>query len=259
MVSETVHEFVARSDVRRAVLHAVADGGATTDDLLAAVDGSRSAVYKAIDALDDAGLVVRGEDCVATTGRGDVLAGCLADRARVGRLLDDTDYWEEHDASVLPTRFRRRLPALADAEVVASPDTYPTRARERFRSLVADADSVDAFVAVRDPELAGALADGAEASARVVVDGALPNAGRTLRETDDASVRTGGVPCGLCVTRDAVLLDLPRLDGSFDDRSFLLARGDPALAWGRDFFASRWLDATDADADGAVKPTPDTA
>ncbi|MFC3477773.1 helix-turn-helix transcriptional regulator [Halobacterium litoreum] len=244
MVSETVHAFVARSDVRRAVLHAVADGGATTDDLLAAVDGSRSAVYKAIDALDDAGLVVRGDDCVATTGRGDVLAGCLADRARVGRLLDGTGYWEEHDASVVPTRFRRRLPALADAEVVASPDTYPTRARERFRSLVSASDRVDAFVAVRDPGLADALADcGGDAGARVLVDGALSEAGDALREADDAAVRAADVPCGLCVTDDAVLVQLPRLDGSFDDRSFLLARGDPALAWGRDFFAARWANA----------------
>ena len=249
MVSDTIHEFVARSGVRRAVLHAVADGGATTDELLAAVDGSRSAVYKAVDALSEAGLVVRRDCGVATTGLGDVVAGCLADRERVARLLDGGDYWETHDVGVLPTRFRRRLPALAGAEVVESPDTYPTRARERVRSLLSSARRIDAFHTVRDPERADALADCAnDASARVVLDERLsPSGAGVPAATDGVSVRSGDAPCALCLTEDALLVQLPTLDGTFDDQAFLLARTDPALAWGRDLFVFGWENAAGRD------------
>ncbi|WP_232703430.1 helix-turn-helix transcriptional regulator [Halobacterium wangiae] len=246
MVSDTIHEFVARSAVRRAVLHAVADGGATTDDLLAAVEGSRSAVYKAVDALSEAGLVVHGDDDLATTGLGDVVAGRLADRERVARLLDGDGYWESHDASVLPTPFRRRLPALADAEVVESPDTYPTRARARAKSLLSSAERVDAFLTVRDPERADALTGRASgARTRVVLDESLSPADSGVSASEDGvSVRAGDAPCALCVTDDALLVQLPHLDGTFDDQSFLLARTDPALAWGRDYFEFGWQSAT---------------
>lgn len=236
----TLHEFVARSAVRTAVLRAAADGGATIDDLLASVDGSRSAVYKSVDALADEGLVSRRDDGVVTTGRGDVLAGCLVDRDRLGRLVAD-DYWESHDASVLPARFRRRLPALAGAEVVASPPTFPCRARERARSLLADADSVDVLVAVRDPERASVLtARAAEAEPRVVVAEGLPDPGAAAPDADAAAVRTGPAPCDLFVTDSELALRLPTLDGGYDADAFLLARSDAALAWGRDLFDRQW-------------------
>jgi predicted transcriptional regulator len=241
MDSQSLHEFVARSNVRQVALEAAADGGTTTDELLETVDGSRSAVYKAVDALTDAGLV-RQERGLTATGRGEVLAERLADRERVEGVLDD-DYWATRDVNVLPRRFRRRLPCLAAAEVVAGTEIEPGRARREAESKLRSADRVDVFARVYDPAMAAVLDEVAEdVPARLVTDRAVESAGGEQAPAFEADVqrRVGDVPCSLGVTDECVLLNLPTLDGEFDPSTVLVADSGAAVEWGRDLFEAHW-------------------
>lgn len=248
-MGESLESFVGRSDVRRAVLGAAADGGTATGDLLADLDAGRSAVYKAASSLRERGLLWERDDGrLEPTAAGTVVADRLADRERVVDLLADGDYWRTHDASVVPREFRRRLPELADAEVVRSPETDPTRAPRRVREVFEDAGDLDVFVPVFHPEHADLADERAHvAEPRLLVSTDLPvDHYRALVETgrverpDPVSMRVGDVPCNLVVTDDAVVLRLPTREGEFDPSAFLLARDGDALAWGRDLFEARW-------------------
>lgn len=249
MNSKSLHEFVARSNVRQDVLEAAADGDTTTDDLLASVDGSRSAVYKAVDALADAGLLVRRDAGLAATGRGGVLAERIEDRERVEAMLDD-DYWTTHDVSVLPKRFRRRLPCLATTEVVTGTEIKPGRARQEVESRLRSADRVDVFARVHDPAMASVLDEVAEdVSARLVTHSMVDSAGDEQDPAFESDIqrRVGDVPCSLGITDDHLLMNLPTLDGEFTQSAVLVAASDEAIEWGRALFETHWQRADEPD------------
>jgi predicted transcriptional regulator len=231
--------FVASSRVRTAVLRTLADGPAGTDDLLASVDASSSAVYGALDELRSEGLVRDGEP--ALTGVGRVVAELVERGTRLEELFDGTgDYFETHDTGVLPADARRRLDDLAGARVVRATETQPHRAVETVSDRVGRADRADVVSPVYVQRYGDVMPDTGDS--RLVV---TPGVVSTREETGDPTfesvgVRVATVEFALGVTEETLLLSLPTLDGEYDASSELVAEHDAALAWGRRLFERLW-------------------
>jgi predicted transcriptional regulator len=237
--------FVSSSSVRTDVLHAVAERPRTTENLIAAVDASESAVYDATAALERRDLLRSVGDGWAPTGSGRLVADLLEQQRNVCRLLDD-DYWASHDVSALPRRFRLRLSELANAEVFRAPDTDPHAVvREVVDRVEAAGTDVDIVTPIYQAEYEAAMPDSPDA--RLVIDTAV--AEQALARVDDPAeaqqfaetpVRVLDVGVGVGVTDDHLMLSLPTIDGQYDSRTEVLAADDRAIGWGRDLFAYYW-------------------
>lgn len=243
-----VFDAVFASSVRRAVLAELSERPRQRRDLLDDVDASKSAVYNALNELRDRDLLREGRTRRwETTGLGDLVAEYVAARERTGEVLSThAEYWTTHDATAVPESFRTTLGALAGAERLASPDAEPFRVAGTVVDVIERADRV--ALATPHDRYAAALERAArEAAVRLVladVEGREdPN-----WDADPPAVRVGEPTATVLVTDDALLLSLPREDGTHDPGETLLVDTDRAREWGERLFEHHWRDATPLDA-----------
>ena len=71
-------------------------------------------------------------------------------------LATNLDYWQTHDATALPPRFRLRLSDLAGGEVVRATETRPAHTVSKVEQQLMNADSISAISPVYNDRLADA-------------------------------------------------------------------------------------------------------
>ncbi|WP_267640839.1 helix-turn-helix transcriptional regulator [Haloarchaeobius amylolyticus] len=270
-------DTVYTSSVRQAVLRTLRDDPQTRRHILDEVDASKSAVYNALNELRDRRLVAERDDRVwETTGLGDLVADQVDDRERTARVLDDHgDYFASHDAAALPRWFRQSLGALAGCEHLTAPSSDPYRVVRRTATVIEEAESLDVLTPIYHDRYADAIRSVTDRTQiRLGLDASILSEVES-QEADDwdhenPTVRIHDHDFALTVTHDAVMLSLPREDGSYDAQTKLVARSDAALAWGRRLFESCWGAATpigefaphlreDDGAEGAPQAVSDTS
>jgi predicted transcriptional regulator len=246
--------FVVGSAVRRGVLATLAAEPATRQTVLDDVSSSKSSVYDALNKLDEHGLVYqRDDDTWATTAAGQVLSDAITRCEQTESVLSQGgDYWAHHDASGVPERFRAELFALADHEVIRSPDADPYRAARRVADEIAAAENVSVVAPVYHDRYADAMNSSPESDRRLVVTPDL-----VRREMDsDSGEREGAdhvesrvydTTFAMAVSSDTLLLSLPKLDGTYDAHTEAVAETEAAVDWGHRLFEYVWERATDVD------------
>lgn len=242
--------FVRASQVRTEVVRALASGPADPAALIAAIDASESAVYNALSALDERGIIRSAGDRWALTGTGWLAVEVLRVGDATETLLElDPAYWRGHDPTVLPGNFRRRLHVFNGGEVFRAAGTDPEEVIRRVSRTIADAGRVDVITPVYHSQYADALADGEPPDARLVFDATLLE---SLQESPPANerdppatvdIRVREAPFALVVTPDRVMLSLPTLDGEYDAKTELVADDGEAIRWGRELFERWWTSA----------------
>lgn len=245
MNTESVVGYVLSSSVRTDVLLAVRADRLSIDELIDSVDASESAVYNAVSDLERKGLVRSLDDGWEATGSGQLVADLLEQQENLCRLLAD-EYWQTHDVSSLPRRFRLRLTELADAEVFHASDTDPhATVREVCDRVERAGTAIDIVTPIYQAEYEAVMPDAP--GARLVVDTAVTvEALERLESLDDArtweetEVRVLDVDVGIGVTENEMMLSLPTIDGQYDSRTEVIAEDDRARAWGEDLFEYYW-------------------
>ncbi|WP_435174295.1 helix-turn-helix transcriptional regulator [Halorussus sp. AFM4] len=249
---DRVVEFVTGSAARTEVLAAVTGGTGSTAAILDRVPASESAVYGALAELEDCELIRKvRSDRWEPTGTGRIVSEVIDEQRRTESVLrTDSEYWRTHDATALPRLFRTSLSALADADVVRATDTDPNRVVREVRSRIESADTIDIVAPIYHDEYVAALRSGGDTSARLVLGTAVidqladaEDGYEEMPETVDVRVRP--VSFALTVTDDCALLSLPRLDGSYDSRTEVIAESDEAREWSRWLFERYWTTGID--------------
>lgn len=245
MDADSVARFVAASTVRTAVLDALVEENHSTRALVADLEASESAVYDAVNALAERGLLCERDDEWELTGVGFVVADALDWLAAAETTLDaDRAYWRTHDVTVLPERLRRHVGALCDCEVIRATDADPNRVVREVAERIREADRIDIVSPVYQKQYAQAITP-ADVSARLVLDYDVVEAVRTdppgeAQAVPNTEVRVAEAAFALGVTESEVMLSLPQCDGSYDIQSEVVAPGDRAVRWGRRLFETVW-------------------
>lgn len=241
-----VVRWVNESSVRSAVLSQVAAEQTETASLIESVEASESAVYAALNDLERRDLIAERENGWTATGRGQLVTDLIDQQRATERLFaDDPEYWRSHDVSVLPQRFRQRLGELAGSDVIRRTDTDPRRVIREVSNRIAEADHARILAPIYTDEYATAMPDSEESklllSERVVQE-ALEETVRDpeAEEPDETEIRIGRAPIAVVLVPDAVMLSFPKLDGSYDPGSEILAETDSAHQWGSDVFTHYW-------------------
>jgi len=253
MAEETTVAFVARSEVRTAVLRALVPDPRSAAALIDTLAISRSGVYKALNSLANRDLVAHTEDGTwRVTGAGRLVADELRRHDWVASLLADRDYWRTHDLSGLPDRFRRRLPELRSAELLENPDGRPRYLEQRWMEVMPEADRLWVGSRIAHGRYAEAMDEQATSGleTRLVTDPPLveeyrPGYRSYVRDRPDAvAERVCGLPCSFMLTEELFTLSLPLLDGRYDQDTVLVGEDEPALRFGEDFVTYYWERAT---------------
>jgi predicted transcriptional regulator len=235
-------QYVLESSVRSDVLETVVDGPVETTGVLRRVDASDSAVYDAIAGLERRGLVVETENGWIPTGSGRLVADVRNRQRSVDDLLRRDDYWQTHDVTVLPERFRYRIDALSEAAVIEATDTNPHRVVREVARRIDAAEAPRIVAPVYVEEYGDSLPE--TERTHLLLDTALASELRSTLRTEDAFggpvVRVADVDFALGVTNDGVFLSLPRLDGEYDARTEVVASDEAAIRWGRRLFDHYW-------------------
>jgi len=245
MNGDSLVTFVARSELRSDLLRAVERDPRTTAALHADLDVSQSGVYKTLDELADRGLV-RESDRWELTARGQLVADELARQDAVEDLLDD-EFWDDHDVSALPRRFRQRLAGAGEWELYRNPARNPQYLERWAVELFREADWLRVGAQVYYPRFArmvDELADRGVLDAQVVADDRLVDEAIERYADGDApsciDERVADLPFSFTVTADLVALSLPTRDGVSDLDAVLVGSGEGAVELGRDIHAHFW-------------------
>ncbi|WP_254278743.1 helix-turn-helix transcriptional regulator [Haloarcula marina] len=242
-------EYVGASSVRSDVVCTLCDRTRRTDELLSALDASESAVYDALSDLETRGVIVETPDGWRLSGIGRLVADTLARQHATDALLAaEPEYWESHDASVVPEPFRCRLPELGEYEVL--------RAAERdLRGLVPwvvekveAVESCDIVSPVYHREYQEAMPDNEDSRLLVsepVVDDVLLTMedGPYTRVYEETDVRVTTVSFALGVSERWTILTVPTYDGRWPSAK-VYAESASAVEWGRDLFEHVWTAST---------------
>jgi len=262
-------EYVYGSRARREVLLALAATPRSRRAVVEACESSESSVYDALNKLQRRGLVhQRGDAEWTTTGGGRIVADAIDGCTAIDDVLDDDgEYWEGHDVSVLPQRFRRSIGDLRGCDVVRSPSTDPYRANRTVAEAIRTANSVSILTPIYHDRFASALAASDATEKRLLMTPAMVR-GMAANDPDppsegveDVDARVGEFDLALTVTDEQLLLSLPSLDGTYDPETELRADADAAIQWGRRLFGAFWREGIDvedlnADAKRAPEPSP---
>jgi len=245
MNGDALVTYVARSELRSAVLSAIAAESRPTAALHDDLDVSQSGVYKTLDELAERSLVRESSEW-ELTARGRLVADEIGRWTELDDLLDD-EFWASHDVSVLPRRFRQRLPGAGEWALYRNPARNPQYLERMAVELFRDADWVRVGAAVYYPKFARTvdeLAARGALDARVVVDERLVEEGVERYVGSDRPARTGervgDLPFSFAVTDDLVALSLPTRDGVPDLDTVLVGSGDAAVDLGRDIHDRYW-------------------
>lgn len=239
--------FVVSSAVRCAVLeHCLSEP--TTDDLLDELDASSSAVYNALDELEDDDLITEMDGSWTLTGGGQLVADLVTHHQRLDNVLKNLDeYLSTHDASPIPRPLRLRLCVLGNAEVIESSETDPQRTIRAVSDRLARSDKALAITPIYVDDYKTAMPDHPES--RLLLDSDLVSDIRSDPKSQAIwdeetftrlSTRVDDVDFALGLTDDALMVALPSIGGEYDPRTKVIATHDKALEWGRDLFEYHW-------------------
>lgn len=243
--SRPVIRWVSDSDVRSALLRTLSSGPRPTARILDTVSASESAIYQALSDLERRDLLAEQHDGWVLTGRGQLVADLLSQRAAVEKLLaTDEAYWQNHDVSVLPREFRLRLGALQDHEIVRVTETDPNRVVRFLTEHVSGAESVQILAPVYQEDVAEAMPDTQDTRLVLtpeIVEGVFEQSvAEPSAEPEQMAIRIGEAPLPMTLTEDALLVSFPTLDGKYDSRTEVVAESEAALQWGSDLFSYYW-------------------
>lgn len=246
MSDRSVITYVGSSSVRTDIVGELCETHRETDDLLASLDASESAVYDALSALERRGVVASADDGWRLTGVGRLVGDRLDRQRATEELLAATpEYWQNHDTSVLPKRFRRRLPEIGEYDVIRA---TPTDLDKGIRAVVARVESVescDIVSPVYHKAYSQAMPDNADSRLLLscdVVDTVLTEIGESRRNYEETAVRVTPVSHALGVSDDWLILTLPEYDGEWPDAK-IISEDPGAIQWGEQLFESLWADA----------------
>lgn len=249
MVRDSVVQYVSTSSVRTDIVGALCPQDRTTADLLADLDASESAVYDALANLERRGLLVSGDGTWRLTGTGRLVADTIHRQRRTEQLIEaDAEYWERHDASVIPHPFRLRLCEFDSYEVVRGTQTDIDRPVREVVSRVESVENCRVVSPVYHREYEAAMPDNADSRLVVgcdVIDGMVDAEMDDVdRKTfDETAVRVTPIDYALGVSAEWVIVTLPEIDGQWPSAK-LISETDDAVAWGNDLFESIWASAT---------------
>ncbi|WP_227355944.1 helix-turn-helix transcriptional regulator [Haladaptatus salinisoli] len=246
---------ILQSHVRTTALLALADGCDSTQSLIDQNTASKSAVYNALTWLHEHELIYNpSSKRWSLTGAGQIVVNEIDQHRQTESLLEaDIDYWQSHDVTALPPRFRLRLSDLAGGEVVRATETRPARAVSEVERRLKNADVIGATVPVYNDRLADAAND-ADVT-RLVFNEAVFE--EVIKETASAQldvtemIRVSDVAIAVTVTEDCLLLSLPTLDGTYDSQTEFIAETDEARHWGNDLLDFYWNSAQSPDRDSS--------
>lgn len=157
-------------------------------------------------------------------------------------LAIDSDYWQTHDVTAIPPRFRLRLSELAGGQVVKATETRPSNAFNEVEQRLMNANSISAITPVYNEPLADAGATGE--IKRLIFDEAVFD--DVIKETVSSqldtkeTIRVTDVSVTVTVTDDCLLLSLPMLDGAYDPQTEYIADTDEARCWGNHLLDFYW-------------------
>ncbi|WP_323190261.1 transcriptional regulator FilR1 domain-containing protein [Halostella sp. PRR32] len=247
-------EFVVGSSARREVLSRLASGPATRQTVLDDTPSSKSSVYDSLNKLDEHGLVYQQEDNRwATTAAGQVLSDAIARCERTGSVLsEDGEYWERHDASGVPDKFRAEFFTLDDHEIIRSPDSDPYRASRRVADEIAAAECISVVTPVYHDRYAEALNESPDSDRRLVVTPEMiqrivVGSSEEVEGAKHVESRVYDASFAMAVSDETLLLSLPKLDGSYDPQTEVVVETDAAVDWGTRLFEHLWERAEDTE------------
>lgn len=255
-------EYVTDSATRESVVSALASEPRTNRQLCATLDASESGVYAATNDLRERGIVEADEDeRFRLTGIGFVVVDAVERRRQLESMLRaDPDYWRTHDVRALPDAFRARLADLADGRVFRVSETDPAGAVRLIHDHLRDSDRVAVVSPVHFPDLGATLRElCGERSGRLLVTDAVVEEIRRHEEgyvpiPANLEVRVADVSFALAVTNGTTFLSLPRLDGSYDPSTELIADSDAGTSFGVDLFERIWRDGTPVEDVAPTRP-----
>lgn len=251
MPTESAHQYVGSSSVRREIVRQLSVEAATTSGLIETLAASESGIYTELSNLDGRGLVREGSEGWELTAHGHLVADSLARQQSVEDLVAaDPDYWESHRVDTLPPAFRERLHEIGEYEIVRGerPDVnrHHEVIAERMRTVENCRLVSPIFlpshdpVIPNDPETKMILTPG-------VMDRILQLHERGEREPLDpnpeSQVRVASVEFGLNVGASYLCLILPTPEDQPETTATLVSETDTAIQWGEELFASLWTDA----------------
>lgn len=248
MPDQSPNEFVIASSVRTGIVSRLTEGPASIDELLSDIDASDSAVYNAVSALADRGVLSGDADSWELNARGQLVANAIDYWNATGTFLDAApEYWETHDASVIPPQFRRRLSAIGDYDVVRSVESQVTRHHRAALTRLREADHCLIMSPFFSIEYHNAIPDSPET--RVLAhQSALETRTQRLRdgldagqELDHATVRRTRSKCSLAVGDDFLVLSLPTQSGE-PTMANVVSETESAVQWGTDLFEEKWAE-----------------
>lgn len=247
--------FVLGSETRRVLLSRLAEGPASSREIVAAVPASESAVYDGLSRLAEHELATETESGTWTlTGTGRLVAETVAHCDRVEAVLDAAaDYWAEHDVGSLPQRFRASIDRLEDCTVEESPPEDPYRVARLTEEAIREADDVAVVTPIYSDRYASAYIESEASKRRLVITPEMTE--RLLRDqppgptgdADELNIRVHPSAMGMTVTDSKVLFALPDCEGNYDADTTVTAESPDAIAWGRQLFEHYWTQATPAE------------
>lgn len=252
MPADSPNEFVITSTVRTAIVQQLAADPTTTDELLAEIPASSTAVYDALSALEARGVAREADDDWALTAQGELVADSVeAWQATESFLAVDPDYWRTHRLDVIPPEFRSRLPELGDYEVYRDGPGEPNRAEQVAVSRMAAAEAPDIttpFYSLNHQENVPNNSETRMLVTREATDISVQRYREGHREKleDLPAVQMRLTACQFAsvVGDDFVLFGLPTVDADdaslSDTSATLVSETDSAVAWGKELFEYLW-------------------
>jgi predicted transcriptional regulator len=269
MPSQSPNEFVITSSVRTAIVRQVSEGTTPTDTLLSDITASDSAVYDALSTLGERGLLTETDGGWELTAHGSLVADSIAAWESSEEFLATAPaFWKQHRIDVIPPRFRRRLTAIDDYEIIRDTAQDPNRSEDIAISMLDGADHCELTTPYYSRRHQAAIPTHPETRLLVTRDAIdvsfqrYKNGHREeLNALDPASIRLTDCQFASVVTDDKLKFELPtaggtettRHDGEHtadpsergavtDTTAIFLSESDAAVEFGRDLFAALWAE-----------------
>ncbi len=246
MSDNSPNEFVIASAVRTGIVTQLADGAAPIDELLTEVAASNSAVYDAVSTLADRGILAGTNERWELSAHGQLVADAIDQWQSTEAFLGaDPAYWKNHDASVIPPPFRRRLPEIGEYEIARSDQSQVTRHHRVALRRMREADSCLIISPFFSAEYQDAVPDSPET--RLLVNrSAVKSRAQRIRDGLDAGkvlehakLRLTESRCSYAVGEDFLILNLPTQSGE-PTKATVVSETASAVQWGTDLFAAMW-------------------
>ena len=269
MPSQSPNEFVLTSSVRTEIVLRVAEGLPTTDELLSEITASDSAVYDALGTLRDRGLLTQSDTGWKLTAHGSLVADSISAWQSSEAFLDqDPEFWKNHRTTVIPARFRRRLPEIEEYEIIRDTPQDPNRSEDVAIGVLDSADACELttpYYSRRHQEAIPANTETRLLVTRGVIDVSFQRYRDGHREElnnlEPATIRLTDCQFASVITDEKLKFELPTVSEGTTDRNDEPGSTDPsdrgsvadttalfvseteaAIQWGRDLFATLWAE-----------------